>query len=114
MQTTPVSALALLLLLAGCSTTPPPTAGRAQNPANPAAAESPRPPYAPPQAARQPRTLPRRRRTGHEQHGSAPGAESQAVAYTCPMHPEVRSAEPGTCPKCGMALVPIEKEPGTP
>ena len=113
MPTTPVSALALLLLLAGCSTTPPPTAGRAQNPANPAAAESPRPPYAPPQAAAAP-DAPQEAPPGHEQHGSAPGAESQAVAYTCPMHPEVRSAEPGTCPKCGMALVPIEKEPGTP
>ncbi len=27
--------------------------------------------------------------------------------YTCPMHPEVRSAQPGNCPKCGMALEPI-------
>ena len=26
--------------------------------------------------------------------------------YTCPMHPEVRSDQPGRCPKCGMALVP--------
>jgi Cu+-exporting ATPase len=26
------------------------------------------------------------------------------VAYTCPMHPEVRQKEPGDCPKCGMAL----------
>jgi Cu+-exporting ATPase len=25
--------------------------------------------------------------------------------YTCPMHPEVRQSSPGTCPKCGMALV---------
>jgi len=25
--------------------------------------------------------------------------------YTCPMHPEVRSAGPGDCPKCGMHLV---------
>jgi P-type Cu+ transporter len=28
--------------------------------------------------------------------------------YTCPMHPEVISNEPGYCPKCGMALEPIE------
>ena len=27
-----------------------------------------------------------------------PGA---TVAYTCPMHPEVISDEPGRCPKCG-------------
>ncbi|EIJ75800.1 MAG: Copper-translocating P-type ATPase, partial [Leptospirillum sp. Group II 'C75'] len=26
--------------------------------------------------------------------------------YTCPMHPEVVSKEPGSCPKCGMALEP--------
>ena len=32
---------------------------------------------------------------------SAPAAD----AYTCPMHPEIRSPKPGSCPKCGMALV---------
>jgi Cu+-exporting ATPase len=26
--------------------------------------------------------------------------------YTCPMHPEIRQAGPGTCPICGMALEP--------
>ena len=28
------------------------------------------------------------------------------VEYTCPMHPEVISSKPGSCPKCGMALEP--------
>lgn len=28
------------------------------------------------------------------------------VAYTCPMHPEIRQPGPGSCPKCNMALVP--------
>src|SRR3982751_832074 len=39
----------------------------------------------------------------------APEAEAQVppgTTYTCPMHPEVRQAGPGTCPKCGMALEP--------
>ncbi len=29
-----------------------------------------------------------------------------AAAYTCPMHPDIVSTEPGTCPQCGMKLVP--------
>lgn len=28
------------------------------------------------------------------------------TTYLCPMHPEVRSDQPGACPKCGMALEP--------
>jgi Cu+-exporting ATPase len=27
--------------------------------------------------------------------------------YTCPMHPEIVQDGPGSCPKCGMALVPV-------
>ncbi|UMQ40522.1 hypothetical protein MKS83_14075 [Chryseobacterium sp. Y16C] len=27
--------------------------------------------------------------------------------YTCPMHPQVLKDEPGKCPLCGMALVPV-------
>jgi len=39
----------------------------------------------------------------HTKHDS-PEAASQ---YTCPMHAEVVSDEPGSCPKCGMFLVPV-------
>lgn len=28
--------------------------------------------------------------------------------YTCPMHPEIRRAGPGSCPICGMALEPLQ------
>jgi FtsP/CotA-like multicopper oxidase with cupredoxin domain len=31
--------------------------------------------------------------------------EGAVVAYSCPMHPEVISDEPGKCPKCGMKLL---------
>jgi FtsP/CotA-like multicopper oxidase with cupredoxin domain len=34
--------------------------------------------------------------------------ETTVTAWTCPMHPDVVSSEPGTCPKCGMKLVPAE------
>jgi FtsP/CotA-like multicopper oxidase with cupredoxin domain len=33
---------------------------------------------------------------------------SAPAVYACPMHPEVTAAEPGTCPKCGMKLVPSD------
>jgi Cu+-exporting ATPase len=39
---------------------------------------------------------------------AAPVAASSAGEYTCPMHPEVRQKGPGACPKCGMALEPLE------
>jgi len=32
---------------------------------------------------------------------------ADAVIYTCPMHPQVRSPSPGPCPICGMALEPV-------
>ncbi len=36
----------------------------------------------------------------------APARPAGAI-FTCPMHPEVRHAGPGSCPLCGMALDPI-------
>jgi Cu+-exporting ATPase len=36
-----------------------------------------------------------------------PSTSSQ-IEYTCPMHPEVRRKGPGACPKCGMALEPVD------
>jgi Cu(I)/Ag(I) efflux system membrane fusion protein len=64
-----------------------------------------------------------------EQDGTAPAAEEVAAPaqehqdstttaakpgqYTCPMHPEVVSDEPGRCPKCGMYLEQVP-EPAAP
>ncbi|MBS1825361.1 MAG: cadmium-translocating P-type ATPase [Acidobacteria bacterium] len=36
-----------------------------------------------------------------------PTAEMLEAEYICPMDPEVRQIGPGTCPKCGMALEPV-------
>jgi FtsP/CotA-like multicopper oxidase with cupredoxin domain len=29
------------------------------------------------------------------------------TSYACPMHPDVTASEPGSCPKCGMQLLPV-------
>jgi FtsP/CotA-like multicopper oxidase with cupredoxin domain len=39
---------------------------------------------------------------------------TSASSYVCPMHPDVTSSEPDTCPKCGMRLVPSDATPATP
>lgn len=40
----------------------------------------------------------------HHEHGEhTNGAEA---LYSCPMHSDVTSKEPGKCPRCGMTLVP--------
>jgi FtsP/CotA-like multicopper oxidase with cupredoxin domain len=33
-----------------------------------------------------------------------------ATSYACPMHPDVTATEPGSCPKCGMQLLPVRDE----
>ncbi|HEY3277929.1 MAG TPA: heavy metal translocating P-type ATPase [Syntrophorhabdaceae bacterium] len=38
---------------------------------------------------------------------SGPLHDAEERFYTCPMHPEIREAKAGSCPKCGMALEPV-------
>lgn len=56
-------------------------------------------------------------------NGSSPGSPTSSLAgkgdhdgsahvYACPMHPEIRRAKPGTCPKCGMTLEHTDKPAG--
>ena len=35
--------------------------------------------------------------------------KTKKQTYTCPMHPQIVSQKPGTCPICGMDLVPFDK-----
>jgi Heavy metal binding domain len=32
----------------------------------------------------------------------------KAAEYTCPMHPDVKSDQPGTCPECKMDLEKVK------
>jgi uncharacterized membrane protein YraQ (UPF0718 family) len=41
----------------------------------------------------------------HAAMGEAPNDDRE---FVCPMHPEVRQVGPGSCPKCGMPLVPAK------
>ncbi len=43
----------------------------------------------------------------HSHHSEAKPASAGAI-YICPMDPEVRQAGAGACPKCGMALEPLD------
>ncbi|HVZ73511.1 MAG TPA: heavy metal translocating P-type ATPase [Polyangia bacterium] len=44
----------------------------------------------------------------HAPPAAKPASPSRAAIWTCPMDPEVRQDHPGACPKCGMALEPLE------
>jgi len=44
---------------------------------------------------------------GGSQTDTMENSATQAQLYTCSMHPEVISEEPGECPICGMDLVPV-------
>lgn len=56
-----------------------------------------------------------------EDHDSSPSgevsssepAQVQGETFTCPMHPHILQDHSGTCPICGMALVPLEQKAAT-
>lgn len=94
-----VLAPAIGLLFVGCASVPTPATRSPLSPAHPAAPESATPSATPelkgeagaPAAVVEP--TPAEREPG------------RAATYTCPMHPDIRSDQPGTCTICGMALV---------
>ena len=44
-------------------------------------------------------------RTPPESNASSPAPKP--LYYTCPMHPDVREDQPGSCHICGMNLTPV-------
>jgi len=50
---------------------------------------------------------------GDRSAAAPPSAADMEREYTCPMDPEVRQKGPGACPKCGMALEPVDVAPVT-
>lgn len=52
-------------------------------------------------------TLPAQEKTSPLGITAAHAEEAAATKYTCPMHPQIISDTPGSCPICGMDLVPI-------
>ena len=43
--------------------------------------------------------------TGNTSLNNQKDAANTGITYSCPMHPEISSDKPGSCPKCGMDLV---------
>jgi hypothetical protein len=94
-----VYGVATFALLQGCASAPlPPIAPT--HPASPAAAE------APPAAVMT--TL---GSTPQPPPDKSESAAPRADVYTCPMHPQARAPQPGSCPICGMQLIPAESAP---
>ena len=45
-------------------------------------------------------------------HGNDNDGTSAPTLWTCSMHPQIQQPNPGTCPLCGMKLVPVTKTAG--
>jgi Cu(I)/Ag(I) efflux system membrane fusion protein len=52
--------------------------------------------------------------TAAHDHSLAASEDTVVTKYTCPMHPQIIEDSPGSCPICGMDLVPIQIEERAP
>jgi Cu(I)/Ag(I) efflux system membrane fusion protein len=50
---------------------------------------------------------------GNDQAKPSPVSIASETIYTCSMHPQIRQSEPGSCPICGMELVPVTEAGGS-
>lgn len=48
----------------------------------------------------------------HSGQARASASEDEVKIWTCSMHPQIRRDGPGSCPICGMDLVPVKKSVG--
>lgn len=98
----------LALALSACASVPAPLTRSPLNPAHPEAPEAVTAPLAPGlMPSVEPVPSPSPPASGHSGHSvPAPGPTTPAGSYSCPMHPDVTGDKGGTCPRCGMALVP--------
>ncbi len=48
--------------------------------------------------------------TDHSGHNHSENAHEESQLYTCGMHPDIISDEPGNCPICDMKLTPVKKD----
>ncbi len=108
--------LIVVLLLGGCAQTriiDPPGPGHPASVASPSVAFSPPAnPFAtaigvPDDAAVMDAPTHDMSKMSHEEAAPAGGL----TVYSCPMHADVRSDRSGDCPKCGMALMPVQARP---
>jgi len=95
--------LGMTTALTACAVGPMPVAQAASDPSNPSAPEGANPGSV--------SAVARREKSEHGEHAehAEPHDHAQhqsSVLYVCPMHPEVQSTAPGTCPKCNMKLEP--------
>ncbi|MEQ9305104.1 MAG: efflux RND transporter periplasmic adaptor subunit [Marinoscillum sp.] len=50
--------------------------------------------------------------SSHQYIESSTNQTSKNTVFTCSMHPQIRQNEPGSCPICGMDLIPLEDDNG--
>ncbi len=51
-------------------------------------------------------------RSGGAEERASAHAHETGTEFTCSMHPQIRQPGPGSCPLCGMALIPVENQTG--